>query len=241
MEHRYFTTSDGVKLHYGVFGEGKRPLVCLPGWGCPVDNMAQAAEALSGSRTVYALDYRWHGLSESPEGGWHTERLALDLREMLADAGIGEFDLWGHSMGNAVGWCYMELFGQEGIGRYVLEEEGPCLVSDPDWSEEDCLRFRGTMDWPSYPPALPGMPEMPAQMRDLFHDHVGRDWRAEIPTIKLPTLMLYGTSSHFGEPALWQWMQESIAGSKLVTMDGGHNLHVDCRDEFVAAVRDFLA
>lgn len=238
MENRYFTTSDGVKLHYGVFGAGKRPLVCLPGWGCPVDNMAAVAERLADTRTVYALDYRWHGLSECPEGGWHTERFALDVREMLADAGIDEFDLWGHSMGNAVGWCYMELFGQGQIGRYVLEEEGPCLCSDPAWSEEDCLRFRGNVEWPPYPPA---MPDAPAQLRDLFHDHVGRDWRAEIKTIKLPTLLVYGTTSHFGEPSLWQWMQESIDGSRLVTLEGGHNLHADCPDEFVAAVAEFLA
>ena len=241
MEHRYFTTSDGVKLHYGVFGSGKRPLVCLPGYGCSVERMAQAAERVAEVRTVYVLDYRWHGLSQCPAGGWHTERFALDMREMLADAGIQEFDFWGHSMGNAVGWCYIELFGQEQFGSYVFEEEGPCLCSDPTWSEQDCLRFRGNIEWPSSPPASPDPSPVDAQMRNLFHDHVGRDWRAEIPHIQARTLLLFGTKSHFGEPALWQWLQESIADTRLVTLDGGHDLHNDCPDEFVAAVLDFLA
>jgi len=31
-QHRYFTTSDGVKLHYRVSGSGT-PLVIFPGYG----------------------------------------------------------------------------------------------------------------------------------------------------------------------------------------------------------------
>jgi non-heme chloroperoxidase len=56
----YFSTNDGVKLHYldqGVWP----PLVLLPGWTQPASGFAAQLEALSDTFHCLALDFRGHG------------------------------------------------------------------------------------------------------------------------------------------------------------------------------------
>lgn len=38
---------------------------------------------------------------------------------MIDDAKIDKFYLFGHSMGNAVSWCYFSIFGQEKVLKPV--------------------------------------------------------------------------------------------------------------------------
>lgn len=237
---RYFTTSDGATLHYIVKGNGKTPVVILPGMGQPAESFDSLTDRLGEGYTFYILDYRCHGKSEDVTFGYHTERLAADVKEMLDDANIGRFHLIAHSMGNAVSWAFFELYGRDRIISYVLEEEAPCLLSDPCWSEEESGRYRGNMDWPSFV-EMDGSSVRSEFMCNLFHDHVNNDWRQEVVRINLPTLILMGMTSHYACPDLWNWLNESIPGSRLVTFDGGHNLHVDCEDGVSAEIAAFLA
>lgn len=236
----YFTTSDGVRLHYMVKGSGGRPVVILPGMGMPAESFDALTDRLGEAYTFYALNYRCHGTSEDVAYGYHTERFAADAKEMLDDANIDRFHLIAHSMGNAVAWAFMELYGQERIISYVLEEEAPCLLSDPCWSEEESSSYRGTMDWPSFM-EMNSSSVRSEFMCNLFHDHVNNDWRQEVVRIKLPTLILMGEASHYASADLWKWLNESIPGSRLVTFDGGHNLHADCEDGVAAEIAAFLA
>lgn len=54
---RFFTTSDGVKLHYRVEGSGPA-LVIFPGLGQNGSNFNQVYEGLKPFFTIYTLDYR---------------------------------------------------------------------------------------------------------------------------------------------------------------------------------------
>lgn len=236
---RYFTTSDGVKLHYTVTGSGKLPVVCLPGMGQGADSFAGVAAALGEDYRVYALDYRCHGVSEDVPFGYHIERFAADFKEMLCDAGIGRFHLIAHSMGNTVAWAYFELYGQQDVIRYVLEEEAPCLLADPAWTEEEAKSYCGNILWPTFP-GMDRSTVRNAFQDSLFHDHVNRDWRQEVRRITLPTLILMGTASHYTCQPLWDWLTENIADSEFHALEGGHNLHVDNEAGFLAKVVPFL-
>lgn len=236
---KYFVTSDGAKLHYTVTGTGSAPVVILPGMGMAYDNYAAIAEKLGSDYTFYVLDYRCHGESEDVPYGYHIERLAVDFKEMLQDAGLSKFSIIAHSMGNTVAWAYFEIYGQEAVTSYVLEEEAPILLSDPCWTEEESKTYRGTMDWPSF------MEKDASSVRsefmcNLFHDHVNRDWRQEIKRISVPTLILMGTTSHYGCSELHNWLNESIKGSDMAVLEGGHNLHVDAEEEFITKISDHL-
>ena len=239
MEHRYFQTTDGVRLHYAVKGEGK-PLVILPGLGQCAENYDCVLDAYVNDYKVYILDYRNHGQSDTTEYGNHIEMYARDFLEMTEDAGIDTFDLMAHSMGNAVAWCFMELYGNNRIGKYVLVEEAPILLSDPLWSEEESLTYRGLMDWPSFAPA-----EMRETLRGdmvgrIYHDHVNRDWRDAFRYLTMPVQIVMGTKSHYASKQLWNYLQKEIPGSEFVLLEGGHAVFADCPQEFVKNTLAFL-
>ena len=238
--NRYFITSDNVKLHYLVNGNGENPVVILPGMGQPADSFSEVMEGLGSSYTFYVLDYRCHGQSEDTERGYHTERFAMDVKEMLQDAGLKSFRLIAHSMGNAVAWAFFEMFGQKDVISYVLEEEAPCLLSSPAWPEETAKMYRGLVEWPSFTEE-DNSSVRSVFMGNLFHDHVNRDWRQEVAAIHVPTLIIMGTKSHYGSPSLWSWLQQTVPNAKLTVLEGGHMIHGDCPEGFLSAVKEFLA
>ena len=242
----YFVTSDGVKLHYKVSGKGK-PLVIFPGYGQDITKFDNIYKGLEKQFTIYCLDYRWLGKSESPNYGYHIERFAKDAKEMIDHAKIDKFSLFAHSMGNTVAWCYFSLFGQEKVTKYILGDEAPCLITDPIWTDQEVETFTGSANrkemfkaWrpPSKPENLTLQQEM---MSRLLNDHLGRDWRDIIPTIKVPTMILMGGKSHFASPLLWDWLNQNIKGSELkIIKEGGHGYYESHPDEFNALVLDFL-
>ena len=253
-EDRFFTTSDGVKLHYRVAGRGD-PLVILPGFGAAADSFDANYEALQEHFTVYTLEYRGCGQSEVPTYGYHTERMAADFKELLDAEGLENVNVIGHSMGNSVFWCYVEIWGQDRINKYVLAEEGPTFVSDPSWTEEEQTTYRGVMDWDMFmDPGMKAGMSAPLEgeseeiglargegMARLWKDHLANDWSDIIPTITVPTLLVYGENSHFASENLWNFMHDSIEGSELVIMEGvGHLVNQEDPDTFNAAVIGFL-
>lgn len=236
MDH-YYTTSDNVKLHYIETGDGPNTVVILPGMGCPASDFNNVAAKLGDQYKVFALDYRSHGESEAVGYGYHIERFSKDFSEMLEDAGIDKFHLIAHSMGNTVGWGFMEMFGRDRVLSYVLEEEAPCLAPDPAWTEDEVHMLCGNIAWPSFMPPEQAGGEF---MSKLFHDHVNRDWREEVKALDMPVVIVMGTESHYTQPKLWGWLQENIEGSEFVSLKGGHNLHIDNEDGFVEAAAGFL-
>ena len=243
---KYFTTSDGVRLHYRVSGKGK-PLVIFPGYGQDVTKFNKIYPELEKHFTVYNLDYRWLGQSESPAYGYHIERFAKDAKEMIDHAKIKKFYLLGHSMGNAVSWCYFSLFGQDKVIKYILGDESPCLVTDPHWTDKEVETFTGSANrkelykaW--QPPTKPeNMTLQQDMMLRLLNDHLGRDWRDVMPTIKVPTLVLMGGKSHFESPLLWNWLKDNIKGSELeIIKEGGHGYYESHPELFNKIVIDFL-
>lgn len=124
---RFFTTSDGVRLHYRVSGSGT-PLVIFPGYGQDVTKFNAIYPELEKYFTVYNLDYRWLGQSESPVYGYHIERFATDAKEMIEDAGIDKFYLFGHSMGNAVPGAIFQFSDRGRFSNISLVTKHPALL-----------------------------------------------------------------------------------------------------------------
>ena len=243
---RYFITSDSVRLHYRVEGSGK-PLVIFPGYGQDAASFDKVYAELKKHYTVYCLDYRWLGKSSSPAYGHHIERFAKDAREMISNAGIDTFFLFAHSMGNAVAWCYFSIFGQDKVQKYILGDEAPCFISDPFWTDKEVETYTGSKErrelFKVFRPA--SKPENMTLQQDmmsrLLTDHLARDWRDIIPTIKVPTMIVMGGKSHFASPLLWEWLNKNIKGSRLeIIQEAGHGFYDSHPDIFNSLVIDFL-
>ncbi len=246
----HFTTSDGVELHYRVEGNGPA-LVIFPGFGQSGNNFDKVYEGLKPYFTIYTLDYRWHGQSENPEYGVHISLFAMDAKEMIDNARIDKFYLFAHSMGNTVAWNYFSLFGQQKVIKYILGDEAPCLITDPVWTAAEKETYTGSAAdkdlWTAYRFAsLTGEQKESKTIREmmmarLLTEHLANDWRDIIPTIKVPTMILMGGKSHFASPLLWNWLHDTIEGSRLeIIEEGGHGYYTTHPQVFNKLVKEYF-
>jgi pimeloyl-ACP methyl ester carboxylesterase len=91
FESRYFSASDGLKLHvrdYGSALDPGIPVVCLPGLSRNSADFGPLASALAGGfygekRRVLALDYRGRGLSDY-DRNWTNYSLEVESDDLLA-------------------------------------------------------------------------------------------------------------------------------------------------------------
>ena len=141
----YFTTSDGVRLHYLQQGHG-RPLVMLSGWTQPASGFSDQLADLSDAYRCVALDYRGHGESDRPAYGYRVSRLARDCQDLLNYLDLEDVVLLGHSAGCAVIWSFIDLFGDDRLRGLVLRDQPIAFVRRPEWSEADCENYGASVD-----------------------------------------------------------------------------------------------
>jgi non-heme chloroperoxidase len=143
---RAFATSDGVQLSYIRQGSG-RPIVLLHGWSQCAEEFKHQIDSLSAQYDVIAVDQRSHGESQKVPYGLKISRLSKDLYELLAELDLNEVALLGHSMGSAVIWCYIDLFGPERLSKIILVDQSPFLTADPHWTQQE-VEDAGAVDTP---------------------------------------------------------------------------------------------
>ena len=140
MERISIQLDGNVTLSALKAGSGN-PLIMIPGWSQSSEEWKGSAESLSAVRKVIALDMRGHGESEKPEYGYRVYRLAQDLHETIKKLEFPTVDLMAHSMGCAVIWAYIDLYGQDHIGRLVLVDQAPCMFPRAEWTPEEVAQF----------------------------------------------------------------------------------------------------
>ena len=145
VKEGWFTTSDGVKLHYLEAGTGK-PLVLIPGWSQTAAQFKHQLDGLSDRYRVIAIDMRGHGDSAKPAYGYRIHRLSQDLHEFLVANSLAEVTLGGHSMGCSVIWGYWELYGGERVARLLLIDQMPMITTNPVWSEQEKIDAGSLLD-----------------------------------------------------------------------------------------------
>ena len=145
VKEGWFTTSDGVKLHYLEAGAGK-PLVLIPGWSQTAAQFKHQLDGLSDRYRVIAIDMRGHGDSAKPAYGYRIHRLSQDLHEFLVANSLAEVTLGGHSMGCSVIWGYWELYGGERVARLLLIDQMPMITTNPVWSEQEKIDAGSLLD-----------------------------------------------------------------------------------------------
>ncbi|HRU04184.1 MAG TPA: alpha/beta fold hydrolase [Candidatus Brocadiia bacterium] len=83
-------------------GGGGAPIVFLHGTGCDTEDWTGVFAALPAEIRRVACDFRGHGRSSTPEGGFCLDDLAADVRLLLDALGCERVALAGHSLGGMV-------------------------------------------------------------------------------------------------------------------------------------------
>lgn len=264
-------TTDGVRLWVNVRGTG-RPILLIHGWTMS-SLFWRRQDQLADRFQMVSLDLRGHGRSQSTPRGHTVPRYATDVRETITALGLQDAMLLGWSMGGSVVLEYWQHYGLDKISALGLVESTPYPMSPAPWNTHKChghslgtmhadladltenrdefaKRFVNAMFLAGQAPdhCLKWMQseqlKIPASIAtDIYEDYVQRDYTGVLPTVTVPTLVMYGRSRHMCHgPSTGRFVAGTIPDSRFVVLDkSGHLPFYEQADIFNEALAHFLA
>ncbi|HXY91470.1 MAG TPA: alpha/beta hydrolase [Acidimicrobiia bacterium] len=253
---------DGATIHYHRRGSGP-PVVLAHGVLDDGRCWTRIAEALEPDYDLVAYDARFHGQSDAPEDGqW---RGVADFIGVVDALGLDRPSAIGHSLGAAtiagalagrpdlLGAAVLadppwrepllqpgELGGVVGLFREMIGGKSVDEVAalgremNPTWQAselepwaESKVRFRG----------FDAMASVAGNLAD--------DWKVTVAAFRVPVLLVTGGDESKGRivtPEVAARARALSPSLEVVCFEGaGHNVQRDAYDDFVVAVRYFLA
>ncbi len=117
---RYFTTTDGVRLHYIEAGRGGHTIVMVPGWTMPAWIWGAQVADFSRRYHVIAFDPRSQGGSDLAWSGNEPFRRGRDIAELIAQLPDEPVLLVGWSLGVLDSLSYLQQYGDSRLAGLVL-------------------------------------------------------------------------------------------------------------------------
>ncbi len=218
MRLPFIAAKDGTALYYKDWGAG-RNVMFVSSWGMNSDMWQyQMTPMVSQGFRCVAYDRRGHGRSAQPAHGYDYDTLADDLGAVIEQLDLREVTLIGHSMAGGEIVRYLSRHGAGRISRTVLVAPSlPFLLKTPDNPDGvpkeafDQVRAQLSTDYPKWL-ADNARPFFVASTSQAMMDWVMRlmtvaslkalldcnaafvetDFRAELPKISIPTLVIQG-------------------------------------------------
>lgn len=129
-ESRFYTTRDGLGIHYLDWGnEGAVPLILIHGLRAYANTWDLVAEELRDLFHIIAVDVRGRGNSDwDPNHSYFTATYCNDVEDLVEHLRLQRVTLMGHSMGGATAILYASQFPDK-IAAAVVVDAGP--ATDP--------------------------------------------------------------------------------------------------------------
>ncbi len=254
-QDRYFTSSDGVRLHYLEAGHG-RTIVFVPGWTMPAWIFDRQIEDFSRRYHVVAFDPRGQGDSAIPSGGYEPTRRGQDIGELIAKFGPDPVLLVGWSLGVLDALAYVHASGDSALAGLVLvdnsvgEDPPPqpsprVIRPGPKLVREMMMRnfVHGMFVQPQPPAWLARLTEAAlrtpiAAANALLAYPVPRTyWKEAVYAARRP--VLYLVRPRFAGQAGNLAAHHPLAETMVLT-GVGHALFVDDASRFDAILQDFI-
>lgn len=257
-----FRSSDGVRLHVLQSGPADpasaiATIVLVPGWSMPASLFRPQLLALGRRHHVIAFDPRGQGRSQLAREGYHIDRRADDLHELLSQAFTGQRDvvLVGWSLGALEALQYLHRHGDGRLAALVLVDssvgEGP---GGPPSRFPDELRrnrrkavtdfvqaiFKRPLPARDLRALVDGALRMPLQASlSLFPSAIAREhWRGLARGFAKP--LLYAVTPQFAGQA--RELAAHRPGTRTAVFENaGHALFVDEAGAFNRLLEDFVA
>ena len=253
---------DGLRIAYQRVGQGP-PLVLFHGVGEDNRIWRPQLEGLSGDFTVFAWDAPGCGESDDPAPDFSAAELGAVAAGFLRAAVPGKPHILGLSWGSMVA---LELYrGYPGLpASLVLASAyaGWAGSLPPEEVERRYAQVLAEIDQPPEVFVEAWLPTLftdkadpavvaeaagimadvrPAGLRALLSASGRADYRPVLPTIALPTLLLYGADDQRSPLSVAHELHRQIPGSRLAVIpDAGHLAHMEAPDAFNTEVRTFL-
>jgi pimeloyl-ACP methyl ester carboxylesterase len=262
------TTSNRIELYYETHGEGK-PLVLISGLGYPMWQWHKMVPFLAEHFKVITFDNRGVGQSDKPAGSYTAQMLAADTVGLLDALSIEKTIIMGHSMGGFIAQAIALDFPQRvdklilcstnfGGPRHVpVTPEAMKVLTDvttdaltrfknglgvstaPGWAEKNPDMVEEWVRWRVANPIEPG-PYQSQLAIGLGLLPEAAAFEAKLPSINIPTLILFGEHDKVVPPANADLLSKQIANSQIIIFpDAGHFFPIEIPEAASHAVIEF--
>lgn len=249
---------NGVRLAYSLYGRGAG-VVFLHGWMCNRTFWQRQCRELAGRDfRCLAVDFRGHGNSDAPAGGYSIRQLAADVSALMAALNFGPAVIVGHSMGGMVAQHFC-LERPEQTAALVLvatiaSDSEDRLISKRIFSDATRMGFPRAFDrhfdaWfaPGTPRTVRGwiknqMRSTPDEMGlELVGAYSRFDLTGRLGEIRRPTLVIGTRSDDSAPPGQSRRLAELIPGARLALIeDCGHFPMLEKPEELSRSLLPFL-
>ena len=237
----YFFLKDGQRLYYEDKGHGPDTLIMMHGWTSSHSIYLKPAETLQDHARCIIYDHRGHGESKKANNGSPTmETLASDLNEMIQGLSLSNITLLGWSMGAAVVFNYVRLYGCDALKQIILCDMTPKQLNDEEWklglyqgryTKEDMEREAGKDFFSLYSKfaigAIPKLAKIPgfllkkplketlsncdeSVLKSLAVSMKLQDNRPVVEQITVPVTYFYADPGSLFSPELADWYREHV-------------------------------
>lgn len=248
---------NGVNVHYRVTkhpSDDAPVMILMHGWGCNLTTVASVERVAAETCTVYNIDFPGFGQSEEPHETWGVEEYTRVIEQLVSGDGIAAPILLGHSFGGRVGLLYASrntvskliLVDAAGIKphhtlRYYWKVYTYKMVKRlaylllPEGKADKFIQKqqarRGSSDYKN----------STTRMRAILSKVVNEDLKHVMPSIKAPTLLIWGENDTATPLKDAKIMERLIPDVGLVSFPGcGHYSFLDNPLQFAAVLRSFL-
>ena len=258
---------DRVETHVGTVayrrGGAGAPLVLLHGGLSDGRSWTPQLESLAREYDVVAWDAPGCGGSADPAADLRLADYADAVAALVRALGLGPVHLAGHSFGAGLA---IDVYGRHRqlVRSLVLSgayagwqgslppaevearlNRGRADLGRPpaEWADSYLAGFFGRSVPPETVEAARTMmlDVRPAGALSMMTAFASADLRAVLPTIAVPTLLIYGEDDVRAPRAVAEALHAAIPGSRLILVPAaGHDVNLEAPEEYDAAVRSFL-
>lgn len=252
-DHRYFQSSDGIRLHYMEAGKG-HTIIFIPGWTMPARIWLPQIRHFSKKYHAVAFDPRSQGDSDVARSGHTPERRAQDIKELLEQFKDDSFVLVGWSLGVNEALAYIKLFGEEKLKAVALVDNA--VIDNPTPQASQFLQqFRENRNMAAYwfVRSMFRTKQDSAYLNELTQASLktpleaafdlltkiypGSVWQSVIRKTNLP--ILYAATTRYRSQA--EILKTLKPASRIeIFENSGHALFIDEPDRFNGLLQEFL-
>lgn len=246
---------DGKKIHYEVDGEGY-PVVLLHGWLANLRTMQPIANGLKQKFKVYNIDIIGFGESDLPDSPMTTDDYGNFLKKLVDALKIESPILIGHSNGGRI--------IINAVGRGVVSPKKVVLIDSAGLKPKRKLNyyikvytFKLGKNILKILPATKKVKEMRESLRNKFSSEdyknspevlrrtmsiiLNEDQRKYLPSIKVPTLLIWGENDTATPIIDAKTMENLIPDAGLVTYkNSGHFSYLENLQNCNIVLNEFL-
>lgn len=229
----YFTYED-LKMYYEKYGDNKRSIIILPGWGETRKTFNYIIQFLKNFFTVYIVDYPGFGNSQTPNRDLTIYEYSSLIHEWITSLNVEKPILIGHSFGGRI-ITVLTGYYQYNYDNVIMMNAAGIKPKKSIISKCKTMIYKFLNKLSNLLPsssknklknflfshfASSDYKNLDSKMRQTFKNVVNEDLKPYLKYIKSKVLLIWGNKDEATPVKDGDTMHKLIPNSELIVLDG---------------------